>query len=317
MTASGHRTVRAAASERGFSLIELMMSTLILTVVSGVAIKGLLDMGRIGDMVSNRSDMHSGVRNATELLSQEVGQAGRISLPAPVWVTAATLAGDTSVTVNSTAGMFLGLLLTVDAGPNQETVSVSAVNSATQVTLASAFLNPHPNNAPVRVLGGFAAGVVPDDMPNGSTATVLKIFGDINDDGNMVYVEYTCDMASRRLFRNMMPFSGPRLPRTADKVLIDNVVPNPAVGGNPALPCFRYQRKTAGGSTYIVDVAITLTVESEHVDPNTGEVHTESKALLNVSPRNVFNVWQVAGMGITNRIQPTPATVQNLIQGIP
>ena len=41
-------------------------------------------------MVMNRTDMHSGVRNATELLTQEVGQAGRMAVPVPVTVAAAS-----------------------------------------------------------------------------------------------------------------------------------------------------------------------------------------------------------------------------------
>ena len=36
-------------------------------------------------------------------------------------------------------------------------------------------------------------------MANGSTGTVLKIVGDVNGDGNMVYVEY-CDMANGLLY---------------------------------------------------------------------------------------------------------------------
>src|SRR5438034_9731182 len=32
----------------------------------------------------NRTEMHSGVRGATELLQQEVGQAGRVSVPGTV-----------------------------------------------------------------------------------------------------------------------------------------------------------------------------------------------------------------------------------------
>jgi len=40
---------------------------------------------------------------------------------------------------------------------------------------------------------------------------------------------------------------------------------------------------------------------------------TETKALLNVSPRNVFNVWQLAGLGVTNRVQPIPPSVQALL----
>jgi len=34
---------------------------------------------------------------------------------------------------------------------------------------------------------------------------------------------------------------------------------------------------------------------------------------LNVSPRNVFNVWQLASAGILNRVQPMPPTVTALL----
>jgi hypothetical protein len=39
----------------------------------------------------------------------------------------------------------------------------------------------------------------------------------------------------------------------------------------------------------------------------------ETKTLLNVSPRNVFHVWQMASMQEFNRIQPTPASVLALL----
>jgi hypothetical protein len=32
-----------------------------------------------------------------------------------------------------------------------------------------------------------------------------------------------------------------------------------------------------------------------------------------VSPRNVFHVWQLASLGITNRVQPMPASVAALL----
>jgi Tfp pilus assembly protein PilX len=58
---------------------------------------------------------------------------------------------------------------------------------------------------------------------------------------------------------------------------------------------------------YVLDVAITLTVQTQQVDPITRTYQTETKALLNVSPRNVFNTWMMAGYGETNRQQATPA----------
>jgi hypothetical protein len=95
---------------------------------------------------------------------------------------------------------------------------------------------------------------------------------------------------------------------TIEQILIDNIQNNP-----DGTPCFTYQTQTVTGTTYVTDVAITLTVRTGRVDPITRQVQTETKALLNVSPRNVFHVWQLASLGLTNRIQPMPATVQALL----
>jgi hypothetical protein len=65
--------------------------------------------------------------------------------------------------------------------------------------------------------------------------------------------------------------------------------------------------------TFVLDVAVTLTVQTEKVDPVTRQYQTETKALLNVSPRNVFSAWELAGMGYTNRIQSTPTTITALL----
>jgi hypothetical protein len=213
------------------------------------------------------------------------------------------------MTVSSATNMFLGEQLTVDAGDNQETMRIAGI-AGNVLTLGAGFFKAHAGGVPIVVLGGFQSGVVPDDMANGSTGSVLKIYGDILGDGSMVYVEYRCDLNAGRLYRNMIPFDAGVNPEpTVDQVLVDNIIANP-----DGLPCVRYQRKVATSRSYIVDVAITLTVRSQHRDPSTGEFHTESKALLNVSPRNVFNVWQLAGMSVTNRIQPMPPTVALLLE---
>ena len=303
------RPDRRGAAEAGFSLIELMVTILVLMVACGVTVRGVLDLARVSEVVTNRTDMHSGVRNATQLLTQEVGQAGRISLPADVTTTATAAVGDTTVSVSSTAGMFTGELLVLDTGANQETITVSATNGGT-ITTAAVLAKDHPTaNVPVTVAGGFAAGIVPTNMANGSSGTVLKIFGDINGDRQMVYVEYLCDMNSGRLYRNAMPIAtNPKPAPTVEQILIDNLVANP-----DGTACFTYQPATVTGTTFILDVAITLTVRTQTLDPITRQFQTETKALLNVSPRNVFNTWQHAGLGLTNRIQPVPPSVQTLL----
>jgi len=283
-----------------------MVAIFILMVVSGTVLKGVMDMAALHNTINNRADLHSGVRNATQLLSQEVGQAGRISLPAAVTLTLPAAVGATLATVSSATDMFVGEQLLI-AGDNSETVTVTAI--AGNVLTTSAMVSPHAAGVPIAATGGFAAGVIPTTTANGSTATKLKIFGDIDGNGSMVYVEYWCDVASGRLYRNSMPFTaGAKPPYTVDMVLIDNILANP--GGTP---CFTYQTQTAGGVNYVTDVAITLTVRTQNRDANTNDFQTESKALLNVSPRNVFNVWQMAGLGNNSRVQPTPASVTALL----
>jgi len=51
-------------------------------------------------------------------------------------------------------------------------------------------------------------------------------------------------------------------------------------------------------------VSLTLTVQTQNVDPKTRQLQTETKALLNVSPRNVFDAWLLGGGAVTTRLQP-------------
>ncbi|HEX2714247.1 MAG TPA: hypothetical protein VHM88_18800 [Candidatus Acidoferrales bacterium] len=295
----------------GSSLLELMTSVAILLVVSGVIVQALTQMMLTQGTVWNRAEMHSSVRSATELLQQEISQAGRVSLPGPglpgsvTLAAAVTATGLTPVAVSSAAGMFVGEQLLIDAGVNQETVKLTNVSTATNQITAT-FNNTHAAGAPVAVVGAFASGVVPTNAANGSTGTVLKMYGDINGDGNMVYVEYTCDTTGGNLLRNVMPFTA--VTKSTAQVLLPNIQANP--GGTP---CFNYLQKTVGPDTYVVDVAVTLTVQTPNPDPQTNQVQLETKALLNVSPRNVFEGWQLASVGQPNRIQPMPPSVVALL----
>lgn len=298
-----------AGDAQGYSFIELLVSVSVLSLVMGATMTGIMQLTKANGTISNRTGMHAGVRNATELLQQEVGQAGRIALPGAV-----TLAGvvggpgAATVAVTSAAGMFVGERLVIDTGPSEETVTLTGVDlNANSIT--ASFQSPHLAGAHVFVHGGFAEGVVPTAVANGSSGTVLKLFGDINGNGQMVYVEFVCDTVSGNLYRRSMPFDTAVKPAiTQDQSLLNNVVPNP-----DGSPCFAYQQKNASGRAYVVGVAITLTVQTANRDPQTGLFQRETKALLNVSPRNVFNVWQMAGLGYQNRVQPTPASVTALL----
>jgi Tfp pilus assembly protein PilW len=324
---------RHAGSEAGFSLAELLVATLLLLVVSSIVTTALVQMTNHQQTIWNRTEMHSGVRGATELLQQEVGQAGRITLPGTVTLTnpvagvtpcstPQTVSVASTATGNATAGMFANEALTTLDGDSSETVTVTEVTSSTQ--FKACFTGTHLANTVVAPMGGFATGIVPP-AGNGSTANTLKLYGDINGDGNMVYVEYYCDngdtgtAGSFNLYRNVMAFDAapPKPSVTSSMILLSNVHTNPPDASGAARPCFQYQTVTVSVNgtpfTFVLDVAVTLTVQTQQIDPITRKYQTETKALLNVSPRNVFNTWELAGIGYTNRIQPTPASVTALL----
>jgi len=322
------RRPRAITASGGFSLIELLVSVAVLMIISGTALTGVLNLTKASRTISNRTEMHAGVRNATELLQQEVGQAGRITLTPGITLAQDVAPAATTFVVNSVVGLFVGQYLVIGTGGNmtcsagcEETVQVSAIDAGTKIiTIVTdaaltkghrEFWGAHAAGTPVRIAGGFAAGVVPKApaFTNGSTATVLKIFGDINDDGNMVYIEYKCDVAAGNLYRRSMAYDSLTKPAiSADQALLNNILANP-----DGSDCFTYQERTVSGTTFVVDVAVTLTVQTPDKDPVTGLFQKETKALLNVSPRNVFNVWQLAGLGLGYRVQPVPPSVTALL----
>jgi type II secretory pathway pseudopilin PulG len=309
--------------EHGFTIIEMMVSVTLLMVVCGVVMRGVFGLTNVSRMVSNRTDMHNAVRNATELLTQEIGQAGRIALPGRVTLAADALKGTNVLTINSTAanantpataGIFLNEILLVGADDAQESVVVQSWTANT-ITLTDTLANDHTGAVPVQAVGGFREGIIPPTVANGSTANVLKILGDIHDDGKMVYVEYICDQAGARLYRTSVRYNaGAKTAPTVEQILIDNIEQNPAdpATGLPT-PCFTYQTQTVVGQPFVVDVAVTLTIHSQAVDKNTNAFQKETKALLNVAPRNVFNVWEQASLGMNDRVQPTPAEVAVLL----
>jgi type II secretory pathway pseudopilin PulG len=342
-------------SESGFSLIELLIATGLLLMVSGIVTSALMHMMKSEITIWNRTEMHSGIRGATELLQQEVGQAGRIGVPgvldpltaidtrlkmtaavnavggaAPAAVATCDAVNPAvsavTVPVSSSVGIFASaapaayMLLTTLDGDAKETIKVAVVSAGPPATIQACFTRAHVLGTILMPLGGFATGIIPPapGMINGSSATVLKMYGDINDDGNMVYIEYTCDAAVRHnLYRNMITdLTLPKTAETASQILLSNVRANPG-----ATDCFTYQTVTlpvlGTNYTFVLDVAVTLTVETEQIDPVTRQKQTETKALLNVSPRNVFNAWMLAGMGYTDRVQSTPATITALLPALP
>jgi len=311
----------------GFSLAETMASLAVLFAVGGIMMSGMVQLMKTQGTIANRTEMHSSVRSATELLQQEIGQAGKVSLGVPaanITLNAAVAAGTSGFTLNASTGpnptVYPLEYLTVDLGPNQEVVQVATGTTNTGTAL---FQVAHAAGVPVSALGAFGTGVVPPaaaptSYPLGSTQTVLKLYGDINSDGNMVYVEYTCTQgtsaAPGSLYRNQMSITAGAKPAVDNTmILLSNVLTNPNdANGNP-VPCFAYQVQPLGSSYCVTDVAVTLTVQTQNKDQQTNQFQPETKALLNVAPRNVVEVYDTASLTDPLRAQPMPASVTALL----
>src|SRR5260221_5187066 len=94
----------------GFSLLETMVALAVLLAVRGIVMTGMVQLIKTQGTIANHTDMHTSVRSATELLQQEIGQAGKDSLGAPAdtitLVTAANIASNPNpVTLASTTSV--------------------------------------------------------------------------------------------------------------------------------------------------------------------------------------------------------------------
>jgi len=275
----------------------MMISLVVLLVVTAAAFYALRYYQQSYGSTRLRAVMHEGVRGVVELMTQEVGQAGLLNL-APRRTTAAVNVSLTpqSVRLTSIDGIFVGESLIVDLGSNEETVTVTAVDPSTSA-VSAVFKVAHAANSMVRGTGVFPQGVL-----SSSTASELRLFGDINNDGTVVYLKYTCDVNAGTLTRSVTTLTPTVTTANAPEVLLDNVVPNPN-----STPCFQYSSDvTAGPFTFRTQVGITLSVRTSEVDPQTGQYVIMTKTFLNLSPRNVLNGLAMARAGLTARLHNTP-----------
>src|SRR6266536_2630473 len=192
------RMTRSTAGHDGFSLIESLVSMVVMLFLMGAVFHVLGKYQRSYQSEQVTTDMRQGARSAMELLSQEVGQAGYLGFATTSLSADAT--GSTigqAVPLASTANIFIGETLMVDAGVAQELVNVT---NLTGTTVSGVFRNTHLQNAPVNAVGVFSQGVLP---PPSSTANVLQLFGDVNANGTLRYVEYRYDSAAGTLSRSI------------------------------------------------------------------------------------------------------------------
>lgn len=284
-------------NERGFSLIELLVSLTVLLVIAGASLSALTTAQKIHTAQQMTADMHAGLRGTFELLTQEIGQAGALNRT-PQTLTASVTGSGTSqnVTISSSANIFVGEKLSIDTGSSEETVQVTAVGTN---QISGIFKQSHASGTAL-----VADGVLPQGIMSTSTATSLQIVGDVNADGQLDFVQYDCDTAAGTLTRSITTVAPGVTSRSAGQTLLTNLIPNP--GGTP---CFQYAAAvTASGFTFIPSVAVSLTVQTSQRDPQTGAFKTMTKSFSNLSSRNILAGLSMAQStpAVTNRLQVTP-----------
>ena len=297
----------------GFTLLELMVSMAVLSLIMGGFIAALSTSEQSYARTELGSDMYENVRSVAELLAQEIGQAGLVSLPTTTLSAAvAASAAVQAVNVSQATSMYVGEQLLVDAGSaSEELVTLTAVTST---TMSGVFQHAHASGAPVTVLGAYPSGIVPPGATDGSTSvaepgkSVLNMYGDINGDGTLVYIRYTCDTSATpgTLTRSVTVITpGVNTINTA-QTLLSTLIPNP--GGTP---CFQYTSYPVGtpSNTYVTNVGLTISVRSLTPDPQTQAYLTMTKSFLDLSPRNILAGFELGNAGLTNRLQAQPPNV--------
>jgi prepilin-type N-terminal cleavage/methylation domain-containing protein len=308
--------VRSSLTCAGFSLLEMTVSIALLLVISGAILSTISYYQQTYSRTAAQSDIYENVRGAAELMSQEIGQAGLVSLPSPSpTLSAAVTNSATAQTVNvsSTTSMFVGEQLLVDAGTKEELVTPTGVTST---AITAIFGKSHASGAGVNVLGVIPSGIVPPGATDGSTSvvepgvSVLNLVGDINADGSLLYVRYTCDTSTTpgKLSRSVTIVTPGVNTINSSQTLLSTLIPNP--GGTP---CFQYSTNTItiGATTYtfVTNVGLTLSVQSLAVDLGTQQYLTMTKSFLDLSPRNVLTGFEAANAGDSAWLQAQPPNV--------
>src|SRR6185295_2937284 len=101
----------------GFSLLEMMVSPFVLLLITGAVFSLMGTHQKTSQTEELKADMYQGLRGAVELMAQEIGQAGLVSLPTTQPTLSAAVAVNAAaqtVAVSSTASMFVGEKLLVD-----------------------------------------------------------------------------------------------------------------------------------------------------------------------------------------------------------
>ncbi len=159
-------------------------------------------------------------------------------------------------------------------------------------------------------------------VTDGSTCNVLNLWGDLNSDGTLVYVRYTCNFPTSSptpgtLTRSVTTITPGGNTVSTAQTLLSTLISNPP--STAPSPCFQYdistQQITVNGTTntyyMVANVGLTISVQTLKPDPITGQYLPMTKSFLDLSPRNILAGFEQAYWGDAGRLQNPPPNVQH------
>lgn len=288
-----------ARSQDGFSLLEMMVSILILIPVMAAALS-LFSVGIRQQATEQTSvDANQEARSALEMMSTEIAQAGshgdrETTTTSPV----SPSTNSQEISVADSAGFTVGDFVDVDTGASMETVQLTAVGNG---TLSAVFRTAHASGVPVRLFAlPFAGGIIPPagmGADSAATVTTLRFFGDINGNSNILYVEYDYDSANEQITRSMTPVS--QSTKNAALPIVRNIKP-----GTVDFTLY------TDGMGIVTSAALKMTVQNTW---KSGTKHEETelstRVLIPSAVAAASLLDELNTYGGVNRFPPTPSRV--------
>ena len=195
--------VRRSSAAHGFSLLEVLVSVMIITVLMSAVFQFMrFNQQRYrGDQLL--AERNQGARSALELMTQELQQAGHnpnLTVNRTLGAAVTPAGGVVNITVNDTTGIFYGNLVEIGSSAtdaNRETVTVigDATHSITSTTFPAIPTLPHASGQAVFTRSlPFPNGILYSAPAVGTGQSVavnlIQFFGDIDGNGTLHYGEY-------------------------------------------------------------------------------------------------------------------------------
>lgn len=310
-------------SQRGFTLVELMVALGILLAVLApvLAMFTNLENSYAGTQQKIRLEMQG--RSALNLMANEIELAGSNSVTDTVTTAAVGPCTPCTISVSDGAALNPGDVVSLDTGASNEQAAVissgpdnfTANLIKTHQVGATVVYPGYPYANGVYAVKGAYSGTCPAGAACGSE---LQFYGNVFGDGNCVvsggcgygkiyFIEYRYDAGTQRLLRSATPVIDTTLQPfypICDHVTAVVFAAYPDEECSGSLPC-----PSEGNLT---SLNLTLTIKTPYNDPQTGQPETYNLQRGVIEARNVAVASQMINSADASNVAPTPVNVPTL-----